>query len=320
MKILLPLLICCLCSLTAFAQQAGKLKKKHVADLQAAEQSLADLALTMHTDSSERRRFDACKQLIVGLVEALKTPNSYHYAFDKVDGIAVRTAPDNSFRTITWEYHVNRDEYRHYGAIQWNSKKLKLRPLLDRSSEWRGNPENKVTGADNWLGYVVYDILPGGELNGKPYYFLFGFDRKSGFVRRKVLDVLTFDAYDNVQFGLPVFQTYTPEGLLLVERARIILDYGAEATVVLNHEPATGRIVYENLVIVPGPDDAAPLQMPDGSYRALEYREDGLWHEAEKVFTHKYDAAPVDDSRANKEDDIMWRLRRTTTKPDGGRH
>lgn len=316
MKFIFSLLLCCLLPLTAFAQ-AGKVKGKNLKTLESDELRLAALALTMHTDSTERNRFNACKSLITTLVETLKTPNSFNYAFDKVEGIAIRTAPDNSFRTITWEYHVNRDEYRHYGAIQWNSKKLKLKPLLDRSSEWRGNPENRITSSDDWLGYVVYNILPGGELNGKPYYFLFGFDRKSGFTRRKVLDVLTFDAYDNIQFGLPVFSTYTPEGLLLEERARIILDYSAEASVVLQHDPATGRIIFENLVIMPGPDEASPAQMPDGSYHALEYQEDGLWHEVEKVFSHKYETAPTGATRSDKEKDIMGRLKPAAKKPGG---
>ncbi|MEM6772587.1 MAG: hypothetical protein AAF597_18560, partial [Bacteroidota bacterium] len=226
--------------------------------------------------------------------EALKTSNSFNYEFPALPGVAIRYAPDRSFRTITWELHVNRDEYRHYGAIQFNSKKLKLKPLLDRSSEWRSNPENKISGANDWLGYVIYDIIPGGTLEGKPYYFVFGFDRHSGFVRRKVLDVLTFDAYDNIQFGLPVFTTYSPEGLLLQERTRIILDYSAEANVVMKLDPTTNRIVYENLIMMPGSEDSGPVQMPDGSYHALAYRpEDGLWHEVEKVFTHKFDQAPT---------------------------
>lgn len=300
----LPLLLLCLLPFLGFGQ-AGKIKKKDLQKLQSAETELKALAFTMHTDSSLDNRMSACKSLIRGLVTTLKTNNSYNYDFSQIEGVAVRTAPDNSFRTITWEFHVNRDEYRHYGAIQWNEKKLKLEPLLDRSSEWRTNPENMVSGADNWLGYVIYNILPGGEQNGTPYYFVLGFDRKSGFVRRKVLDVITFDAYGKVQFGLPVFATYSAEGLLLPDRARIILDYSAEANVVLRQDPETKRIHYENLIMMPGSEDSGPVQMPDGSYHALELREDGLWHEAEKIFTHKFETAPMEAARPPGTKDAM---------------
>lgn len=300
MKLYLSLILVCLLPALGFAQ-AGKLKNKDLQELKEAELGLQKLALTMHTDSSLEKRFAACKALISDLVTTLKTKNSFNYDFPQLEGVAIRNAPDNSFRTITWEFHVNRDEYRHYGAIQWNEKKLKLKPLLDRSSEWRTNPENVISGSDNWLGYVIYNILPGGELNGTPYYFALGFDRKSGFTRRKVLDVITFDAYGNIQFGLPVFATYSPEGLLLSERARIILDYSAEANVVLRQDPESMLIMYENLIMMPGSEDSGPVQMPDGSYHALEYREDGLWHEAEKVFTHKYETAPIEANRPGRE-------------------
>ena len=307
MKTSLSTLLLCLIPLLGFGQ-AGKLKKKDIEAMQAAESRISELAYTLHTDSVETVRFQACKQMISELVEALKTPNSFNYTFPEMEGVAIRYAPDRSFRTITWELHVNRDEYRHYGAVQFNSKKLKLKPLLDRSSEWRTNPENMVTGSSNWLGYIIYDIIPGGTIGETPYYFVFGFDRHSGFIRRKVLDVLTFDAYDNIQFGLPVFTTYSSEGLLLSERARIILDYSAEANLVMKYDPASSRIIYENLIMMPGSDESGPVQMPDGSYHALEYQEDGKWHEVEKIFTHKYEKAPVDlMQRDSTRKDILGR-------------
>lgn len=319
MKKLIPFLLLLL--LPSFADaQAKKMKKKDLETISTAEVQLSELALTMHTDSLPKHRFAACKQLISALVNSLKTPNSFNYEFPDLQGVAIRYAPDRSFRTITWELHVSRDEYRHYGAIQFNSKKLNLKPLLDRSSEWRSNPENMISGADNWLGYVIYDIIPGGVINETPYYFVFGYDRYSGFVRRKVLDVLTFDAYDNVQFGLPVFTTFSPEGLLLPERARIILDYAAEANVVMNLDPETGRIIYENLIMMPGNNDSGPIQMPDGSYHALEYQEDGKWHEVEKIFTHKYEKAPTGLApRDSTRQDILGRSGGSGTTPGENR-
>jgi hypothetical protein len=141
-------------------------------------------------------------------------------------------------------------------------KSLPLPPLIDRGFNLRENPENAILSADNWLGYVIYRMVPGGTFNGQPYYLLFGFDRFGTWRRQKILDVLTFDAAGKPQFGLPVFETYTERGQPLPDRSRIILEYGAEGQVAMQYEPATNRIVYENLILMPGSNEEGPLTCP----------------------------------------------------------
>jgi len=303
-------LLCCLFPLLAFGQ-AGKLKPADRDSLEAKQEQLLALSYIMHTDSTDDHRFQACRALIKGLVEALKTPNSYNFDFSGLQGVVVKTSPDNSFRIFSWELNVTADQYRHYGAIQMNSKQLKLTPLLDRGDQYRENPENKIVGADNWLGYVVYNLVRGGTFDGKPYYFVFGYDRYGTWRRQKILDVLTFDELGKPQFGLPLFVTYNAEGLLMQDRARIILNYGAEASVALRYEEAIGTIMYENLILMPGGSGEGPIYMPDGSYHALELNDDGRWHEEEKVFTHTYEEAPRPAPKAVEKVNILG-------KPDGG--
>ncbi|MEM9929094.1 MAG: hypothetical protein AAF840_04710, partial [Bacteroidota bacterium] len=153
--------------------QAGPLTKADREALQNADTELLTLSYTMHTDSSDEARFTACEALIKSLVQALKTPNSFNYDFAELQGVKVITSPDNSFRFFTWELHVNRDDYRHYGAIQFNESQLKLVPLIDRGNKLRQNPETAITSNTDWLGYVAYKMIPGGEFDGKKYYFVF---------------------------------------------------------------------------------------------------------------------------------------------------
>ncbi len=303
-------LACCLFPFLANAQ-SGKVKPADLDTLEARQERLLDLSYIMHTDSMDDHRFQACKQLIKGLVEALKVPNSYNFDFSGLEGVVVKTSPDNKFRIFSWELNVTADQYRHYGAIQLNSSELKLIPLLDRGDQYRENPENKIVGADNWLGYVVYNLVKGGTYDGKPYYFLFGYDRYGTWRRQKIMDVLTFDEQGKAQFGLPIFVSYSGEGLLLQDRARIILNYGAEASVALRYEEAIGTIVYENLILMPGGSGEGPVYMPDGSYHALELKEDGRWHEEEKLYNHTYDDAPRPTPKQAEKVNIIG-------KPDGG--
>lgn len=289
----------------AFAQ-AGELRKADRETLAFAEGQLLELSYTMHMDSNDEARFRACNLLIKNLVGALKTPNSFRYEFENLKGVNVLNAPDDSFRFFTWELHVDEDQYRHYGAIQFNSGELKLLPLIDRGDKVRQNPETTTGTNEDWLGYVAYKIIPGGTFEGTPYYFLFGHDHYGEFSSQKILDVFYFDEQGRPSFGLPVFAIYTPEGHLLEDHTRIILQYSAEARVAMRYEEETGRIIYENLVLAKGPDDG-PTSLPDGSYHAIELGQDGRWHEVSKIFSHTYEKAPVERVKGAGKVDIIGR-------------
>ena len=300
---------CCL------GAQAGRLGKKHEREMALAEQQMAELITVLYTDSSETARFTACRDLIKTLVAALDRPNSFSYDFAPLPGLSIQYPQDRSFRLFTWELAVGPDEFRHYGALQRNEKKLALTPLVDRSDKWTDNPENRIVGADDWLGYLVYDLEAAGVHRGVPYYFLFGYDTYGSDQRRKILDVLSIDpATGALTFGLPVFDTYSDADLLLADRARIILQYGAGATTALRYDRELGGVVYENLVMVAAGEDGAPVSMPDGSYHFLHMTDDGRWREQEKIFDHIYEEAPRESGKPGGGLDLMGRPR----KPAGG--
>ncbi|WP_116125044.1 hypothetical protein [Lewinella sp. IMCC34183] len=298
------------------AQRATAPAAADRAALTAAVPRLAALAETIYTDSTAEARFAACRDLIRELVTTLDRPNSFSVDFGEVPGLSIQYPPDSTFRIFTWELYVDRDEYRHYGAIQRNTPELELVPLVDRGETWLENPENAIVGPDNWLGYAVYDITPGGTYEGRPYYFLFGYDSYDGYRRRKILDVLSFTPDGQPRFGLPVFVTYTDSGLLLADRARLILMYGAEATVALRYDTDLEGVVYENLIMMPGSYGEGPVNMPDGSYHFLRYDPTGrMWHEEEQLFNHKYEEAPREVPRPDGGRDILGR---STPKKGGG--
>ena len=299
--LLLALCVCCANVLSAQGLSATDREA-----MVAGENRMVPLAEKVYTDSSQEQRFQATRDLIRELVQTLDRPHSFEYAFD-IPGMSVQYAPDSTFRIFTWELNVDREQYRHYGAIQRNTDKLDLVPLVDRGDEWLENPENMLAGADDWLGYAVYDIVPGATYRGQPYYFLLGYDSYSTYRRRKILDVLHFDAEGKAQFGLPVFATYTDSGLLLTDRARIILEYAAEATVALRNDEELGGILYENLIMMPGNNGEGPVQVPDGSYHLLRMNDRGNWVEEEQIFTHKYEEAPREVPKPSEGRDIFGR-------------
>ncbi|MGB3801200.1 MAG: hypothetical protein WA952_15395, partial [Lewinella sp.] len=271
------------------------------------EEQMAQLVERVYTDSSQTQRFEATRDLIKELVQTLDRPHSFRYTFSDIPGLSIQYAPDSTFRIFTWELNVDREQYHHYGAIQREAQDLQLTPLVDRGDNWLENPENALVGADNWLGYAIYDIVPGSTFQGLPYYFILGYDSYSTYRRRKIIDVLHFDTEGKAQFGLPVFSTYTDSGLLLADRARIILEYAAEATVAVREDPELGGILYENLIMMPGSNGEGPVQVPDGSYHLLQMDERGLWQEEEQVFTHKYEEAPREVPKPSEGRDLFGR-------------
>ncbi len=307
------LLLCC--TPPVFGQ-AGKLSGADRRELALAETRMNALLERVHTDSTEEDRFRAARDLIRTLVSALDRPNSFSYDFPDLEGLSIIYPEDRSFRIFSWELYVDAETYRHYGAIQLNSEALQLIPLVDRGDDWNGNPENERRPADEWLGYVVYDVQRAGTYRGRPYYFVFGYDSYSTYRRRKILDVLWFDTAGVPTFGLPVFETFTANDLLLAERARIILPYGAEATVTLRYDRDLDGVVYENLILVQGSYGEGPIHVPDGSYHFLQADEGGVWRERDQLFDHTYEEAPRFVPKNEGGRDLLGRERK---KPGGGR-
>jgi hypothetical protein len=292
--------------------QAGALSEADVLHLHAMEDTLAVLAYAVVNDSFELERFAACKVLITKLVATLKTPNSFHYRFDRLKSISILAPPDSSFRIFTWQLFVNDSTYRYYGAIQMNSSELKLFPLVDRSFDLSHRPVSDRLPPDRWYGALYYNILPLSVGKKEKQYLLFGYDAYSFFDKRKVLEVLTFGEDGVPVFGAPVFNRQTPEqAALRGEECRIILEYTAETSIRLNWDEQYQMILYEHLIPMPSPFNRGVTYVPDGSYEGFRI-EKGKLQYVEKVFNQVSEEAPrpepILDRRQGK--DVMGRTKK----------
>ncbi len=257
--------------------------------LSAHEDTLAVLAHTVIHDSIAEHRFAACHQLIPKLVEALKTPNSFHYPFERIQSMSIMYPQDSSFRIFTWQLYVHIDEYRYFGAIQMNQPELKLFPLIDRSEDMQLIDYETLT-IDNWYGAVYYKVHKFDTENG-PNYLLFGFDGYQFFNKRKLVDVLSFDEKGEPRFGAPVFaQSGNIEAG--INKQRILLEYSAETSIRLNYDDQLRMIIFDHLKPYKSPHQAqGTAYLPDGSYEGYRLQ-DGLWLHIAKVFDQVQDKPP----------------------------
>lgn len=259
--------------------------------LRESEDTLALLAYGIVNDSFPEHRFGACRRLIPTLVNSLKTPNSFHYPFERLLSISIMYPPDSSFRIFSWQLYVDKDEYRYYGAIQMNTPELKLYPLVDRSFEMTGDLEQLELTPEQWYGMVYYNVQQTDGPDGR-YYLLFGFDAYSFFRKRKVIDVLRFRE-DKPVFGAEIFRHEEGEGRSKVVswRKRRVLEYSAAVSVRCNFDPALEIIIYDHLLTMPGQDGEGTNNYPDGSYEGY-LPKDGVWYHVNNVFNQTQDEAP----------------------------
>lgn len=281
-------ILLCFFVMSLQAQNKATFSKEELAKLSLSEDTLGILGYAVVNDSLAENRFAACHAMIPSLVRALKTPNSFHYKFERLKNVSIQYPQDSSFRIFTWQLYVDKDEYRQYGAIQMNTPDLKLYPLVDRSQNMT-NIEQEVLTADKWYGAVYYNIKETDTRNSK-YYLLFGFDGHQFFNKRKVIDVLTFGKDGKPVFGAPVFVTQEKDKPTLTKN-RLFLEYSAASSVRLNYDEALGMIVYDHLIPMEGQYNEGTVMVPDGSYQAYKL-EKGVWKYLPMVLHEIMNEAP----------------------------
>lgn len=287
MKKLVLVIFCLALGTATFAQKSSEPSKESLEAMKSWEDTLALLSYAIINDSLAEYRFAACRKMIPSLVQALKTQNSFHYPFERLQSVSIQYPQDSSFRIFTWQLYVDKDEYRYYGAIQMNNSELKLFPLIDRSFNI-ANVEQAELSADNWYGSVYYKILESESPSGK-YYLLFGFDGYEFFNKRKIVEVLHFQD-DKPAFGAPVFVQQEP-GKPIMTKNRLMLEYSAAASVRLNYDEAMEILIFDHLIPAQGQYGEGMTMIPDGSYEGYIF-EKGVWVYKSKIFDQISDEAP----------------------------
>lgn len=288
MKKLLSVLPLLLLGFSVFAQPAGKITKENLVKLKEYEDTMALCAFLVINDSLPEERFATCKKLITSLVQALKVENSFNYKFDRLKSVSIMYPPDSTFRVFSWQLYVDVDDYRYYGAIQMNSGKLQLFPLIDRSAEVTSEEYDLLT-PEKWYGAVYYNLKQFDTAEGNKY-LLFGYDGFSFFHKRKVVDVLSFKN-GKPEFGAPVFVQRDSLGNEIAVRNRLLSEYSAEASFKLNYDENWGLIIFDHLIMMGGNSGQGPGMVPDGTYEGYKL-ENGKWVWVEKFWNEVMDEAP----------------------------
>ena len=210
------------------------------------------------------------------LVQALKVPYSFSYAFDSLQTISRIYAPDSSFRIFTWQIMKDFSYYRQKGAIQMHTKdgSLKLIPLYD-NSPFTDNPVDSIRNNKQWIGAVYYNIVLK-TFNNKKYYTLIGYDENDARTTKKWVEVLTFDENNQPIFGGKYF-SYPNDELKPPQPAyRFCLEFKKEANARLNYDQQLDLITFAHLISENGDVAAKNTLIPMGTFEGFKWV-DGKW-------------------------------------------
>lgn len=205
------------------------------------QDSLIKISVNAVASQSDAQKMELNGRFVKTLVEALKTPNSFSFAFDSLKNVSVIKSPDQAFRILSWYMPLENGTYRYYGAIQMNTKSgpLKLFPLIDQTENI--TDPNIITNNQKWFGARYYEIVPVTSGNRLPYYVLLGWKGNTQATTKKVIEILSFDK-ENLVFGAPVF-----DGKELKGKNRMIFEYAKSNAMTLKSDQKAGMIVFDHL-------------------------------------------------------------------------
>ena len=250
------------------------------------EDSMKQYSRAMIKEPNSSQRFIADSIFIRMLVKSLRNPHSFYYPYDSLETVSRIYAPDSSFRIFSWQFNRDDTYFRQRGAIQMRTAdgSLKLFPLLDMS-EFTGAPQDSVRAPANWVGAIYYGMVMK-TFNGKNYYTLLGFDDNNAKSTRKWIDVLTFNAAGQPQFGGPYFAMQPTKQTMPAPFARFCLEYKKLGKARLNYDPEMDMIIFDHLISEENAPEKKYTLVPDGDYEGFKWN-NGKWNYVNKVFDFK---------------------------------
>lgn len=304
--------------------QTNRISNSNIVELKNIETRIASLGRSVIEAEEMVDRFRADSAFTRGLVQALKIPYSFDYAFDSLTTVSKIVAPDNSFKIFTWQVMKDLTYFRQRGCIQMNTTdgSLKIFPLFDYS-EFAENPVDSTRNNTTWIGAIYYNIILK-TFNKKNYYTLLGFDDNDARSTKKWIEVLTFDDNGIPRFGGRFFN-YPNDSIKPPQPAyRFCLEYKKDGRAKMNYDPSVDMIVFAHLTSESGDYTNKYDLVPYGDFEGFQWK-NGKWNYiknpyAGKVFDEKQNtfSNPLYDDEEKSEKKLSEISKKNMKKKGGG--
>lgn len=241
-------------------------------DYEAVEDTLLNMFRDLYRQDQDEVKKSMNRDIIDYFSRILEEGASFDYAFDSLDMIGRLTAPDKSFRIITWNIPLEGFAHEYHGLIQLSERSsADCRVFrLNNGTPLRKQILKESFSHEEWPGALYYEVHRN-KSAGTVFYTLMGFNFKDRFSDMKVLETLYFDESGEPVFGMPVFKN--EEEVL----NRVLFEYSGEVVFNLRFNPDMKMIIFDHLApIEPELAGHPRFYAPDFSYDGFRFRR-GHW-------------------------------------------
>lgn len=249
----------------------GKISAENLEKFHIMEDSMLYNIDSMYSAMIPDTRLYYCERFVRQLVRTLKFPNSYYYAFSKLEQkINIMYPDDKSFRIFNWQIVPSDVTRRYYGAVQLEGEQLKLYPLIDYTAELGKTAADSVLTKGKWFGAIYYRIITH-EVGGKPVYTLFGLNAASPISNKKVMDPMTIGP-EGLVFGARIFNmSGNPDLKGASGIYRFIIEYKKEAEASMNWDDDLKTVYFDKLVSQANDPNRKYTFVPSGEYDGFKW-------------------------------------------------
>jgi hypothetical protein len=162
--------------------------------------------------------------------EILQIEGSIDYPFDSLTTVSRLSAPDGSFRIISWYVPLAESKFEYFGFFQSRPSKNEhyLYPLNDKASSIK-DPQFETLDHDNWYG-AYYTQLIHERYRRRDYYTLLGWRGDNPLTRKRIIEPIRLLGKGRPSFGNPVFRFENNR------HRRIIYEYSAKVSMTMRYE------------------------------------------------------------------------------------
>ncbi len=225
--------------------------------------------------SSDSVRRASHEQFLKLADSVLRNPASYTLSFAQVPAFSVVTAPDHSFRILTWMLQESEgNKYSYYGYVQVRDEKKKTIRTVRLYEEAHNNNDSAEyfrLDSSNWMGCIYYKVIQE-RVDKKNYYLLLGWAPHSFLTTRKIAEPFQITP-TKVLFGAPIIRG---QGRT---RCRLVFEYNSRVTMSLRYEEKMKMVVFDHIQSSdPRPESKGMYSMygPDMTYDGLKFS-NGTW-------------------------------------------
>lgn len=223
---------------------------------------------SVHYDKNFKSALSKNDNFKISLEKTLKNPDVFDYEFDSLSKfMSTVKSPDGYFRLFNWNIQLP-NQKQHYECWILLEDRSIIK-LLDYKNKVP-NIEYESLGANNWLGALYFEIIPLIKKN-KTIYTLLGWDGNDMFSNKKIIECLSFNKKNNIQFGSPLFNY--PDGK---NKRRVIFQYNKDSYMSLKYNliKRDKYIVFDHLSPTsPNLKDFPDWYVTDLSFDAFKWEE-----------------------------------------------